>query len=85
MASHWRMTVDAAKFNKSNVKERSFVLGCDHLVLHSWSIAWPRKTSHTTFAYIARFRTGGSSRRREKTMTTTCSSKPDIPLAISMD
>jgi hypothetical protein len=32
---------------------------------------------------IARFR--GSSRRREKTMTTTCSSKPDIPLVVSMD
>jgi hypothetical protein len=32
---------------------------------------------------IARF--GDSSRRREKTMTTTCSRKPDIPLVISMD
>jgi hypothetical protein len=32
---------------------------------------------------IARFR--GSYRRREKTMTTTCSSEPDIPLAVSMD
>jgi hypothetical protein len=32
---------------------------------------------------IARFRV--SSRRREKTMTTTCSSKPDIPLVVSMD
>jgi hypothetical protein len=32
---------------------------------------------------IVRFR--GSSRRREKIMTTTRSSKPDIPLAISMD
>jgi hypothetical protein len=27
----------------------------------------------------------GSSRRREKSMTTTCSSKPDIPLVVSMD
>jgi hypothetical protein len=32
---------------------------------------------------IARFR--DSSRRREKTMTTTCSSKPDVPLVVSMD
>jgi hypothetical protein len=32
---------------------------------------------------IARFRV--SSRRREKTMTTTCSSKPYIPLVVSMD
>jgi hypothetical protein len=30
---------------------------------------------------IARFRTRGSSKRREKTMTTTCSSKPNIPLS----
>jgi hypothetical protein len=34
---------------------------------------------------FARFRTRDSSRRREKTMTTTCSSKPDIPLEVSMD
>jgi hypothetical protein len=27
----------------------------------------------------------GSSKRREKTMTTSCSSKPDIPLVVSMD
>jgi hypothetical protein len=32
---------------------------------------------------IARFI--GSSRRREKTMTTTCSSKTYIPLVVSMD
>jgi hypothetical protein len=32
---------------------------------------------------IARFK--GSSRRREKTMTTTPFSKPDIPPAVSMD
>jgi RNase P subunit RPR2 len=31
----------------------------------------------------ARFR--GSSRRRENTMTTTCSNKLDIPLVVSMD
>jgi hypothetical protein len=31
---------------------------------------------------IAIFRV--SSRRREKTMTTTCSSEPDIPLVVSM-
>jgi hypothetical protein len=34
---------------------------------------------------MKRFRTRGSSRRREKTMTAACSSKPDIPLAVSMD
>jgi hypothetical protein len=32
---------------------------------------------------IARFI--GSSKRREKTMTTTYFNKPDIPLAVSMD
>jgi hypothetical protein len=32
---------------------------------------------------IARFRV--SSRRREKTMKTTCFNKPDIPLVVSMD
>jgi hypothetical protein len=32
---------------------------------------------------IERFRV--SSRRREKTMTTTCSNKPDIPLVVFMD
>jgi hypothetical protein len=32
---------------------------------------------------FSRFR--GSSKRREKTMTTSCFGKPDIPLAVSMD
>jgi hypothetical protein len=27
----------------------------------------------------------GSSKRRENTMTTTCSSKPNIPFVVSMD
>jgi hypothetical protein len=34
---------------------------------------------------IERFKTTGSSRRREKTMTTNYFSKQNIPLALSMD
>ena len=34
---------------------------------------------------FVRFRTRDPSRRREKTMMTTCSNKPDIPLVVSMD
>jgi hypothetical protein len=34
---------------------------------------------------IVRFKIRGSSKKREKTMMTVCSSKPNIPLAVSMD